>query len=79
MTRAVMHLTQLSAIHKDAVNTLQVSARGNQYSFSVNGTAVHFSITSTQGDAPYTGGRPGLLVSGPNTSFAVTSVQLSVP
>ncbi len=72
-------LTHFSPIHKNAANTLQVLARGNQFSFSINGSAVPFSNASDQGDAPYTGGQLGLLVSGPNTAFTATSVQLNIP
>ncbi|MBV9689381.1 MAG: serine/threonine protein kinase [Ktedonobacteraceae bacterium] len=66
--------TNTSAIHDVSTsNTLRVSARGGSMSFKINDVLV-----STLNDASYTGGELGILVSGPNTSFAVTSVTLTI-
>lgn len=67
-------------------NTLQVIAQGNKYSFKINNTVLAVNENGQNGpadqmviDQSYTGGLLALIVSGPNTSFAVTSVKLSIP
>ncbi len=72
-------LSNVSAIHRNDVNTLQVTVQGSQFSFKINDAAVPFSGALDQSGTPYTGGQLALMVSGPDTTFSVTSVQLSVP
>jgi hypothetical protein len=78
-TPSLLWQGQTSSIHNGQVNTLQVTARGNTFSFSINNTAVPIngSNQAADNDQPYTGGQPGLLVAGPGTTFTVTSVTLS--
>jgi serine/threonine-protein kinase len=62
-------------------NTLQAVVFGNTFSFKVNGQDIPLGTTPTStsytdNSSPYTGGQLALLISGPNTSFLVTSVQL---
>ncbi len=70
---------QSSSIHNGQSNTLQVTGHGNTFSFRVNNTLVPINASNqmADNDKPYTGGQPGLLVAGPNTTFTVTSVTLS--
>jgi hypothetical protein len=64
-------------------NTLQVIVQGSHLRFKVNNQPVLFNGAdqAQQGinDTSYTGGQLALLVSGPNTSFTVTYVQLAIP
>lgn len=69
-----------------ASNTLQVIAQGSKYSFKINDTVLTMNGGGQNGqadqiviDQAYTGGLLALLVSGPNTSFVVTSVKLTMP
>jgi len=72
-------LSNVSAIHRNDANTLQVTVQGSQFSFKINDAAVPFSGAIDQSGTPYTAGQLALMVSGPDTTFSVTSVQLSVP
>ena len=63
-------------------NILQAVVQGNRFSFMVNGMPVPLSNGSpsiTDPSSPYTGGQPALLVSGPNSQFTVTQVELTIP
>jgi serine/threonine protein kinase len=66
-------------------NKLQVTVKGNIFSFTINDTPVKGqsnSITDNSGTPLYTGGQPALAVAGSSTSemsFSVTSVQLAIP
>jgi len=63
-------------------NTFQAIVQGNKFSFMVNGMPVSLSGSSqdfTDPSSPYSGGQPALLVSGPNSQFTVTQVQLAIP
>ena len=63
-------------------NILRAVVQGNTFSFMVNGIPVPLSNGSpgiTDPSSPYTGGQPALLVSGPNSQFTVTQVQLAIP
>lgn len=76
--------TSTSGIHgTSASNTLQVIAQGSRMSFKVNDTVLPINgegqADQTLTDSSYTEGELGILVSGPNTSFAVTSVKLTIP
>jgi serine/threonine protein kinase len=69
-----------------AINTLQVIAQGSKYSFKINDTILAMNGSEQNGqadqlviDQSYTGGLLALLVSGPHTSFLVTSVKLTMP
>jgi hypothetical protein len=64
----------LTGLHQK--NELQAIVQGSQLNFAVNGQKI---LTNAISDATYTGGYPGLEVSGPNTSFTVTKVQLTIP
>jgi hypothetical protein len=73
-----------SSIHDTpASNTLQVMAQGSNFTFKINGTLLPINGTGqtdqTVIDKSYTGGLLALAVSGPNASFLVTSVQLTIP
>ena len=78
-TPSLLWQGQTSSIHNVQANTLQVTAHGNTFSFSINNTAVPINASNQapDNDHPYTGGKPGLLVAGPGTTFTVTSVTLS--
>jgi serine/threonine protein kinase len=74
---------QFKAIHAaPASNTLQVSAQSNTFNFAVNGTTVPFHATnqSQQGvrDSSYITGSMGLFTSGPNATYSITQVTLSL-
>jgi len=61
-------------------NTLQVIARGNTFSFKVNGQPVlqgKAAYSFTDSDHPYTGGQLGIYVTGPSANFVVKSVALT--
>ena len=72
----------VGALHQ--VNTLQVTVQGNKFFLAVNGMQLNGPndpITDMSDTSPYTGGEPGLLVSGSTTSetrFAVTSMNLMI-
>ncbi len=65
-------------------NSLQVTVTGNGASFKINDQVVQVTagggttLTDTDG-TPYKGGIMGLMVTGPNASFVVQSLQLSIP
>lgn len=63
----------LTGLHR--INELQAIVQGGQLNFMVNGQKI---LANPLTDATYTGGHPGLEVSGPNTSFVVTKVQLTI-
>ena len=74
---------QSTAIHPlNQANTLQVNVQANTFSFKINGQDVVIPNTSnntfTDNDHPWTGGIIGILVSGTNAQFVVTSVALVV-
>lgn len=75
--------SNVAAIHKLGYNVLQVVVRGSQLSFTVNNTPVLLNgsgqANQSISDSSYTGGEPGLIVSGPNTQFVVSSVTLTIP
>ncbi|HLI09659.1 MAG TPA: protein kinase [Ktedonobacteraceae bacterium] len=92
---AILTQSTLSAIHGiNQTNTLQTIVKGSSFSFKINSTQVavitHMdgydpaSSTSTATpvtvtDSSYTDGQPALMVAGPDTSFTVTSAQVSSP
>lgn len=65
-------------------NTLQAKITGNNLSFEANNQAVPVgrnqatTVADTVG-TPFKGGLMALVVSGPNTSFTVKSMQLAIP
>ena len=72
---------QSSNIHTlNQANTLQVTVRGNSFTFSINSQVLTIpgsaTTTYTDSDHPWTGGQIGILVSGSNTKFVVHSVVL---
>ena len=74
----------VSVIHKaPGSNTLQVVVVGSKMTFSINDTILPINgdgqTEQTLSDSSYTGGLFGIVASGPNTSFSVTSVKLKVP
>lgn len=85
--------SQFAAVHQglNQANLLQVTARGSIFSFSINGipalvtTQDGYQPSNVQGtpatitDTSYTGGDLGVLVTGPNTKFTVTTVTLKIP
>lgn len=62
-------------------NLLRVMVRGSTFTFSINGTTVSAGANqaSSLSDSSFTGGKPGLMVTGPNTSYTVTSVIVTIP
>lgn len=66
-----------SGLHR--INRLQVVARENTFSFMINNSEVQYNGSTTILDRAYTGGLPGLLVTGPSANFIVTKVQLTIP
>ncbi|GAC1429431.1 MAG: hypothetical protein PVS3B3_27160 [Ktedonobacteraceae bacterium] len=73
-----------SGIHKPPVsNSLQVVVVGHKMIFKINDTVLSVNgdgqTEQTLNDSSYTGGLFGILASGPNTTFSVTSVKLMVP
>lgn len=74
---------QSTAIHAlNQANMLQVNVQSNTFSFKINGQVVVIPNTTnntfTDNDHPWTGGLLGILVSGTNAQFVVTSVALVV-
>ena len=74
---------QSTAIHVlGQVNTLQVTVRTNTFSFKINGQVVVIpntpNNTFTDNDHPWSGGQLGILVSGSDANFIVSSVVLIV-
>ncbi len=63
------------------VNTLKVVAHGNTFLFYVNDQLVQLQGTAdhsfTDNDHPFTGGQFGIYVTGPSSSYVVTSVALA--
>ncbi len=63
-------------------NTLQVIAQGSQFTFKINDTLVPFAGANETNqsvvDQTYVGGQLGLLVSGPDTTFVVKSIKLTL-
>jgi hypothetical protein len=75
--------TDISAIHDGpATNELEVIVQGSKFSFKINGIILPINELGQADqsiiDQSYTGGQLALLVSGPNTSFVVTSIKLTV-
>ncbi len=78
---------QSNTIHNSAntSNKLQVTIKGNNFSFTINDTPVKGQsnpITDNSGTPPYTGGQPALAVAGSRfseMSFSATSAQLAIP
>ena len=64
-------------------HSLQAKVQGSSFSFTIDGKAVAVGAkqltTYTDSSNPYTGGELALMVTGPNTDFAVASVQLAIP
>jgi serine/threonine-protein kinase len=62
---------------------LQAKVQGSSFSFTIDGNAVAVGAkqltTYIDNSNPYTGGELALMVTGPNTDFAVSSVQLAIP
>jgi serine/threonine protein kinase len=80
----VLHIGQLSSqvqLAANQPNRLQVVVYHQTFSFSVNGTTIPIggSAVTADSSAPYTGGQLGLLVTGTNSIFIVTKVQLTIP
>jgi serine/threonine protein kinase len=85
--------SHFSAVHTglNQTNLLQVTAQRSTFSFSINGapapvtTQDGYQPSNVQGtpstitDTSYTGGNLGLLVTGPDTQFMVTTVTLKIP
>ena len=74
---------QSTAIHAlNQANTLQVTVQNNSFSFNINGQVVVIpnapNNTFTDNDHPWSGGQLGILVSGTNANFIVSSVALIV-
>ncbi len=63
----------------NSINTLQVTVQGDKFSFQINGHVVQIvpNLTYRDTDHPLMGGRLGILVSGPQTTFVVKSVTLA--
>jgi serine/threonine protein kinase len=64
------------------MNTLIVTVQRNKFSLEINGTSVPLqkAIQSiTDSSSPYKGGQLAILVAGPDTSFTVSSMQLTIP
>ncbi len=74
----------ISAIHNvPATNELEVIVQRSKFLFKINGLVLPINGVGQADqsiiDQSYTGGQLALLVSGPNTSFVVPSVKLTVP
>jgi hypothetical protein len=74
---------QSTAIHAPSqANMLQVTVRNNTFSFKINGQVVVIpnapNNTFTDNDHPWSGGQLGILVSGTDANFIVSSVVLIV-
>jgi serine/threonine protein kinase len=70
------------AIHGglNKINTLAATVQGNTFSLKINGMPVPLQNSSQSiTDSSYTGGQLAILVAGPDTSFTVSSVQLTIP
>jgi serine/threonine protein kinase len=64
------------------INTLAATVQRNNFSLKVNGTPVPLqngSQSISDLTLPYTGGHLAILVTGPEASFTVSSVQLAIP
>ena len=72
---------QSAAIHTGLhqSNLLRVGVKDHTFSFAINDQSIMPNNAATITDSTYADGSPGLYVAGPNTSFAVTSVQLTIP
>jgi hypothetical protein len=69
-----------SAIHGlHQSNELQVADRHGTFTFKINGQQVPLKKGNTLSDTTYTGGQPGLMVTGPGAGYTVTRVQLAMP
>ncbi len=70
-----------TTINNNQANTLKVIAHDNTYLFYVNNQLVQLQGTPdhsfTDNDQPFTGGQFGIYVTGPSTSFVVTSVKFT--
>ncbi len=70
------------AIHGglNKINALAATVQGNTFSLKINGMPVLLQNSSQSiTDSSYTGGQLAILVAGPDTSFTVSSVQLTIP
>jgi len=72
---------QSSAIHTGLhqTNVLQAIVQGSTSSFKINNQALQTSTGNSLSDTTYSGGQIGLLFAGPNTSFAVSNVTMTIP
>jgi serine/threonine-protein kinase len=82
-SKPIKALADCPSIHTASSNRLQVTARGNTFTFLINGNTVPFNgpAQSDQSviDSSYSGGQIGLFVSGNDATYAVTLVQLTTP
>jgi serine/threonine protein kinase len=80
-SKPIKALSDCPSVQVASSNTLQVIARGNTFTFLINGNTVPFNgpEQSDQSviDSSYSGGQMGLFVSGNNAAYAVTLVQLT--
>lgn len=67
----------------DHYHSLQAKVQGSSFSFAIDSIPVAVGAkqltTYTDSSNPYTGGELALMVTGPNTAFTVSSVQLAIP
>ena len=69
-----------SAIHGlQQSNELQVTDQHGTFTFKINGQQVPLKKGNTLTDTTYSDGQPGLMVTGPDTGYSVTRVQLAIP
>ncbi len=69
-----------SAIHGlHQSNELQVTDQHGTFTFKINGQQMLLKKGHTLTDTTYTGGQPGLMVTGPGAGYSVTRMQLAIP
>ncbi|MBX5449349.1 serine/threonine-protein kinase [Thermogemmatispora sp.] len=66
---------------KHAPDLLELTARGDTFTARINGVPVDFNTSTRSVSDPggYSGGRPGLLVTGPQARFLITRFTLALP
>nr|BBH95241.1 hypothetical protein KTA_34400 [Thermogemmatispora argillosa] len=64
-----------------APDLLEITARGDTFTARINGAALDFNTSTRSVSDPggYSGGRPGLLVTGPQARFLITRFTLALP
>ncbi len=73
---AIIHQSPL--VHNGIINTLRVVVTGTTFTFFINDISAIMKTTNSFSDSTYTGGKLGILVAGPNTTFTITKVQLTL-